>query len=141
MDEYDDNIILNFINDSFDLKSNLSCYLVLKRDNGFKLVAVFHHLIFDGFSNVVFKQHLIDLLEGKSLDEDIEFLKSTVYDETISESGKYGEAEIFYESLLSEVDEVNSLLTSVEDNYAGSYSSELSVSKKDLMEFLQIVEI
>ena len=40
LEEQDNNIILDFINNPFDLKSNLSRYLLLEKDNQIKLIAV-----------------------------------------------------------------------------------------------------
>ena len=110
---------------------------MLKDGGELILVAVFHHLIFDGFSSLVFKQHLFDLLEGKPLELDDAFIKSSVYDEEIVETQSYDEAEIFYESMLSEADEVNPFLTDIGDNESGVYSFDLSVNKTDIGDFLK----
>ena len=137
LDEYDADKILNFMDNPFDLGNNLSRFLLLKDGGELILVAVFHHLIFDGFSSLVFKQHLFDLLEGKPLELDDAFIKSSVYDEEIVETQSYDEAEIFYESMLSEADEVNPFLTDIGDNESGVYSFDLSVNKTDIGDFLK----
>ena len=143
LNEYDEDRISGFITSPFDLNTALSRFLLVKNDNnaGSLLVDVFHHLIFDGFSTSVFKKHLFELLKGKKLELDNGFIKSRVYDEEIAKTLKYDEAEAFYESMLSEVDEVYSLLSDVGDNQSGSYSLDLTAEKSDIRSFLKSCNI
>ncbi|WP_461463716.1 AMP-binding protein, partial [Methanobrevibacter sp.] len=133
-DEYDVDVISDFISKSFDLNFTLSRFLLVDNDNddGFVLVSVFHHLIFDGFSSLVFKEHLFDLLEGKELEFDDGFVKSSVYSEEIIKTSEYSDAEVFYEDMLCDVGDVSSLLSDVGDNEAGVYSFNLDVGKSDV---------
>ena len=132
--EYDENVISDFMNKSFDLNFTLSRFLLVKKDDeeGFVLVSVFHHLIFDGFSSLVFKQHLFDLLEGKVLKLDEGIVKSSVYNEEIVKTQEYSDAEAFYESMLCEAADVSSFLSDVGDNEAGFHSCDLGVGKSDV---------
>ena len=139
LNEYDGEVLSDFINESFDIYSSLSRFLLMNNDNddGFVLVCVFHHLIFDGFSSLVFKQHLFDLLEGKVLKLDDGFVKSSVYHEEIIKTKEYSTAEAFYEDMLCDVGDVSSLLSDVGDNEAGVYSVNLDVGKSDVDVFLK----
>ena len=139
LNEYDGEVLSDFINESFDIYSSLSRFLLMNNDNddGFVLVCVFHHLIFDGFSSLVFKQHLFDLLEGKVLKLDDGFVKSSVYHEEIIKTKEYSTAEAFYEDMLCDVGDVSSLLSDVGDNEAGVYSFNLDVGKSDVDVFLK----
>ncbi|MDO5811310.1 MAG: condensation domain-containing protein, partial [Methanobrevibacter sp.] len=143
LNEYDEDRISGFITSPFDLNTALSRFLLVKNDNdaGSLLVGVFHHLIFDGFSTSVFKKHLFELLKGNELELDNGFIKSRVYDEEIAKTLKYDEAEAFYESMLSEVDDVYSLLSDVGDNQAGFYSLDLTAEKSDIRSFLKSCNI
>ena len=133
LNEYVDDVISDFMNKSFDIYSSLSRFLLVKKDDGdFVLVGVFHHLIFDGFSSLVFKQHLFDLLDGKVLKLDEGFVKSSVYNKKIVNTAEYSDAEAFYESMLCEAADVSSFLSDVGDNKAGFYSLDLSVDKYDI---------
>ena len=89
-------------------------------------------MIFDGFSSLVFKQHLFDLLEGKVLKLDEGIVKSSVYNEEIVKTQEYSDAEAFYESMLCEAADVSSFLSDVGDNEAGFYSFDLSMDKSDI---------
>ena len=132
--EYDQDEISDFMNKSFDLNNSLSRFLLVEKDDeeGFVLVCVFHHLIFDGFSSLVFKQHLFDLLEGKVLKLDEGIVKSSVYNQEIVKTQEYSDAEAFYESMLCEVADVSSFLSDVGDNKAGFHSCDLVVGKSDV---------
>ncbi len=137
--EYDEDEIYEFMNKSFDLNNNLSRFLLVEKDNDDDLVllSVFHHLIFDGFSSLVYKQHLSDILKGKKLKFDEGFVKSRVYDDEIIKTSRYSNAESFFDSMLSEVDDINPLLTEVENNEPGSYSSDLNIAKPVIIDFLK----
>ena len=58
--EHDENMINKFMMDPFDLNESLSRFLLVENEDNFVLFAVFHHLIFDGFSSIVFRKHLFD---------------------------------------------------------------------------------
>ena len=137
-DVYVKDDVLNFICNPFDLNDSLARFLLIKDNDERVLVAVFHHLIFDGFSSLVFKQHLFDLLEYKSLDKDVGFIKSSIYDEEIAKSEVYGEAEAFYESMLCDVDDTVSLLSCVESTQARDVSFDLLATKNDIGDFLKV---
>ncbi|WP_296849053.1 AMP-binding protein, partial [uncultured Methanobrevibacter sp.] len=135
--EHDENMINKFMMDPFDLNESLSRFLLVENEDNFVLFAVFHHLIFDGFSSIVFRKHLFDLLNGEILNTDVEFIKSSIYDEEIIKNPKYKEAEIFYETMLYEVDEVSPLLSSVKNNKAGFYYFDLSINENNIKNFLK----
>ena len=101
LNENDEEVISDFIDSSFDINSSLARFLLVDEgnDEDWILFGVFHHLIFDGFSSIVFKQHLFDLLEGKVLKLDDGIVKSRVYDEEIVKTNEYSDAEAFYESI------------------------------------------
>ncbi len=137
--EYNEYIFSDFMKKHFDLNNNLSRFLLVEKDNdeGFILLSVFHHLIFDGLSSLVYKKHLYDLLSGKVLELDEGFVKSRVYDEEIVKTSQYSNAESFFESMLSEIDDISPLLSVVNDNEAGYYSSDLSINKSEIIDFLK----
>lgn len=138
-DVYVKDDVLNFICKPFDLSDSLSRFLLIEHNNDERaLVAVFHHLIFDGVSSLVFKQHLFDLLEYKSLDCDVGFIKSSIYDEEIAKTEDYDDAEAFYESMLCDVDDTASLLSCVEYNQAKDVSFVLFTTKNDISDFLKV---
>ena len=143
LNENDEEVISDFIDSSFDINSSLARFLLVDEgnDEDWILFGVFHHLIFDGFSSIVFKQHLFDLLEGKLLKLDNGIVKSRVYDEEIVKTNEYSDAEAFYESMLCEVDDVSSILSDVGDNEAGSYSLNLDVSNSDIDVLLKSYDI
>ena len=135
--EHDENMINKFMMNPFDLNESLSRFLLVKNGDNIVLFAVFHHLIFDGFSSLVFRKHLFDLLNGEILNTDVEFIKSSIYDEEIIKHPKYEEAEIFYENMLYEVDDVSPLLSSVKNNKAGFYYFDLSINENNIKDFLK----
>ena len=126
-----------FMNESFDLNESLSRFLLVENNDELSLIAVFHHLIFDGFSSMVFRNDLFDLLNGKTLETDVGFIKASIYDEEIIKEPKYEEAEKFYDSMLSEANEIAPLLSSVEGNEAGAYCFDLSIEKNEIQDFLK----
>ena len=135
--EHDENMINKFMMDHFDLNESLSRFLLVENEDNFVLFAVFHHLIFDGFSSLVFRKHLFDLLNGEILNTDVEFIKSSIYDEEIIKNPKYKEAEIFYETMLYEVDEVSPFLSSVKNNKSSFYYFDLSINENNIKDFLK----
>ena len=137
---YDESVTDDFINEfiekEFDLSQNLSRFLVFQNDGQTNILSVFHHLIFDGTSMLVFRKHLFKLLEGEYLDVDTFFLKSSAYGEKISQSDKYTEAENFYSSMLENVDDILSLTDVGSDETDNSYTIELTTVKEDIGNFL-----
>ena len=135
--QYNKKEIMDFMNKTFDLNKSLSRFLITKENNKNILVAVFHHVIFDGFSSIVFKQHLFNILENKTLKTDNGIVKSTIYDEEMQKSSQFHDAENFYEKMLSEANEVLPLLSCVKDNQSGFYTKTTSIQKDVVKEFLK----
>ncbi len=54
--EINENYITDFLTKPFDLHDNLSRFLITENDDNYSLFAVFHHLIFDALSSIVFKK-------------------------------------------------------------------------------------
>lgn len=133
--QYNKKEIMDFMNKTFDLNKSLSRFLITKENNKNILVAVFHHVIFDGFSSIVFKQHLFNILENKTLKTDNGIVKSTIYDEEMQKSSQFHDAENFYEKMLSEANEVLPLLSCVKDNQSGFYTKTTSIQKDVVKEF------
>ena len=104
---------VEFIKRPFNINECLCKFLIIENDDRYDLVASFHHIVFDGFSQHIFIQDLQSILDGKSLDVDDTFLKASAFAQQISGTPEYEEAEKFYESMLVDSEEAGVLLDSV----------------------------
>ena len=115
----------DFVSKPFDLNDSLCRFLILEKNETCELFAVFHHLIFDGFSRVVFEQDLIEILKGNSPDIDDSFLEVSEFNAQMDEMDEFDTAGSFYESMLADSDEANPLLESISADGPGTYSIDL----------------
>ena len=106
-------VIEEFLKRPFDLNDSLSRFLIVETEDGYKLFAVFHHIIFDAISEGVFKQDLRAVLDGKSLAIDDSFLKVSAFNQQIQKSEENVKAKNFYEKLLVDVEEAGIVLDSI----------------------------
>lgn len=127
-----------WISKPFDLDENLCRFLILKNDNIYYLFAVFHHLIFDGLSSSVFEHDLIKVLNHEFIEHDNTFLKVSAFNKQITETNEFNDAELFYESMLADIDESGVLLNSVCSDGPGNYTLDLDT---DISEFLDKNEV
>ena len=109
----DDDFISEFVSKAFDLYNSLSRFLIVEYEENFRLYAVFHHIVFDALSDIVFKRNLKSILDGESLDVDDSFLRISAFSQMIQGSDEYVDAEEFFDSLLVDSDEAGVLLDSV----------------------------
>ncbi len=132
-----DNIFINeFLTKEFDLEDSLARFLIVDDDGAYNLFAVFHHIIFDALSDVVFKQDLFRILEGEFIELDDSFLKVSAFSQQIQNSEKFTEAKEFYDIMLADVEETSSLLDDVITDGPGHYSLDLDLDNELLKEFL-----
>ena len=127
-----------WISKPFDLDENLCRFLILKNDDMYYLFAVFHHLVFDGLSSSVFEHDLFNILNHEFIELDDTFLKVSAFNKQVTETNEYNDAELFYESMLADIDESGVLLDSVCPDGPGNYSIDLDV---DISEFLDKYEV
>ena len=131
-----DKHINKFLLEHFDLHDCLCRFLVVENDSGFKLYAVFHHIIFDAMSEAIFKKDLQSILDGKTVDADKSFLKVSAFSQQIQKSGEFVEAEDFFNSMLADSDSVGTLLDSVVPDGPGYSTISLDVDNKLFHSFL-----
>ena len=138
--DFDRDSILEFISEPFDLEDCMCRFLIVEDGDGYDLFAVFHHLIFDGFSVLVFEPDLFDILNGKSLDMDDSFLKVSAFSNQITETDDFDEAALFYKSMLADVDESAVLLSNVSPDGPGDYNIDLNADVSKFLEKYNVSE-
>ena len=111
--DVDDEFITEFMTKAFDLHDVLSRFLIVDGGDDYWLFAVFHHIVFDALSDIVFKRDLMSILDGRSLGVDDSFLKVSAFSQLIKESDEYVDAMNFFDSLLVDSDEAGVLVDSV----------------------------
>ena len=109
----DDDYIVEFLKKAFDLDKSLCRFLIVENDERYNLISSFHHIIFDAFSQDIFKHDLHLILDGKEIDVDDTFLKASSFAQQISGTEEYAEADRFYESMLEDSEDAGILLDSV----------------------------
>ena len=134
--DVDDDFIIKFYTAPFDLHDSLCRFLIVENNDGYELFAAFSHIIFDGLSNIIFKQDLQYILEGKSIEEDVSFLKVSAFSKQIQDSEEFIEANDFYECMLADGDEVNSLLENALADGPGIIQVDLDLDINLLRSFL-----
>ena len=135
--DVNNDFITQFLTEPFDLHDSLCRFLIVEEEDGFVLNAVFHHIIFDALSSDVFKRDLHTILVGGDVDLDDSFLKVSAFNQQITESSDYAEAEEFYESMLVDIDDVGELLDSVLADGPGSTLIDLDIDKDLLKSFIE----
>ena len=138
---FDKDIIVDFFTESLDIYANLSKFMIIESEESYYLLYLIHHIIFDATSAGVFKHDFKTILDGGSIELDDTFLKTSSYTHQIKKSGRFDEAAEFYESILSDIDDVGIL---AEDNLSKGYSIssyDLEFNKEAFKSFLKNVEI
>ena len=133
--------IHDFKTKPFDLNKNLCRFLIVENDLNYDLLAVFHHIIFDGISDSIFKKDLMSILEGENVDVDDSFLKVSAFNQQISKTEEFAKAHNFFDSMLAGNDEAGTLLDDVYCDGPGSYLTDLNLDNNLLNEFLKEYEI
>ena len=136
----DEDIIQEFKNKSFDLEDSLCRFLIVENGDAYKLYGVFHHLIFDAISNLVFNQDLIDILKGKSIAVDDSFLKVSAFNSQIQKMKDYDDAKIFYDMMLCDSEDAGVLLDDVSSSNPGIYNVDLNIDVREFIEKYDVSE-
>uniref|UniRef100_UPI00388DB6AC amino acid adenylation domain-containing protein n=1 Tax=Methanobrevibacter sp. TaxID=66852 RepID=UPI00388DB6AC len=132
----DETFTHKFLNKGFDLEKSLCKFLINEKTDKYELISVFHHIIFDGLSEPVFKQDLLNILNGNNIDVDDSFLKVSAFNQQIQKTEEYGEAKDYYDSMLAESDEIESLLNDVSTDGPGICKYNLDIDLKQFNEFI-----
>ena len=131
--------LIKFLTNSFDINHELSRFLFNKEDK--TLYCVFHHMIFDGLSTMVFSNHLLDILNKKEISKDITFLKASAFSSEIKKTKLYKEAEAFYEKEFVDNENIVEPIPDVGDNKPSFNSLKLKVDQTKINEFIKKHEI
>ncbi|WP_296890814.1 D-alanine--poly(phosphoribitol) ligase subunit DltA, partial [uncultured Methanobrevibacter sp.] len=132
----DDDYLIKFSIKPFDLYDSLCRFLVVKNDEAYSLYAVFHHIIFDALSDGVFKKDLQTILDGGIVEVDDSFLKVSAFCQQIQGTDEYKDANLFYEKMLADVDEVSGLLDSADGDGPGFIKLNLELDLTQFKSFL-----
>ncbi|MCQ2795573.1 MAG: amino acid adenylation domain-containing protein [Bacilli bacterium] len=128
-----------FFTHSFDINHELSRFLFNKENK--TLYCVFHHLIFDGLSTLVFSNHLLDILNKKEISKDTTFLKASSFSSEIKKTKLYQEAETFYEKEFVDNENIVEPIPDIGDNKPSSNTLKLKVDQNKINEFIKKHEI
>ncbi|WP_407422907.1 amino acid adenylation domain-containing protein [Methanobrevibacter sp.] len=139
--DVDDEFIVDFLTQHFDLMKSLSRFLIIKNDDNYSLYAVFHHIIFDALSDEVFKKDLQIILDGGIVDIDDSFLKISAFNQQLQKTEDYLEAEKFFNSMLVDSDDVGVLLDSVLSDGSGHYLFDLDLDYDLFNSFLETYNV
>ena len=131
-----DDFISEFLTKPFDLHESLSRFLIVENNDSYRLIAVFHHIIFDALSEVVFKRDLQSILDGESVEMDDSFLRVSAFNSQIKDSDDYADAGDFYEAMLVECDDAGILLDSIGAGGPGSKEISLDLDNDLFKSFL-----
>ena len=137
----DEEFIGEFIIKPFDLYDSLCRFLIIEDKDDYKLLAIFHHIVFDALSDIVFKQDLLTILEGGVVDVEESFLKVSAFDQLIPETSEYEEVNKFYQSMLSDIDDIGVLMDSVLSEGPGVKQLDLDLDLDLLQSFLNNSDI
>ena len=132
----DETFIHKFLNKGFNLEKSLCKFLINEKTNEYELFCVFHHLIFDGLSETIFKNDLLDILDGNSIDVEDSFLKISAFNQQIQKTKEYSEAKDYYDLMLAESDEIGTLLNNVSTNGPGICKCTLDIDLKQFNKFI-----
>lgn len=91
----------------FDVHEGLARYMIVRLMGKCYLVSIFHHIVFDQFSEKTFRTALFNALDGIKPDSvDDAFLKLSAYQQQIKETESFEEIEKYARDMLSNLDEV-----------------------------------
>ena len=134
--DIDEELITGFLTGPFDLHDSLSRFMIVENEEDYSLFAVFHHIIFDALSAGVFKQNLLRILEGETVEMDDSFLKVSAFNHEIQNTEEYADAGMFYDIMLADLDEAGTLFGDVCADGPGLVSLDLEVDEKLFKSFL-----
>ncbi|WP_407461982.1 AMP-binding protein, partial [Methanobrevibacter sp.] len=121
----------------FELNKYLSRFLIVEDKSDVFLCMDFHSLIFDATSFNTVINSLLKILNGENTElVDTGVLREISFEEAINDSEYRGYAQKFYDSALSERDEVNDLVFSVAEDSSKSYVERFSIDEENLTSFL-----
>ena len=129
--------IKNFVQ-PFKLDKNLSKFLIVEEEKSNYLCFDIHHLIFDGSSINIILNCISSILEDHDLDLlDDGILRQISYEENLNEEYML-KAHEFFDSMLTDRDEVYELLDSVKTckNEEYEYNDNISINNNELKSFL-----
>ncbi|MCQ2795625.1 MAG: AMP-binding protein, partial [Bacilli bacterium] len=139
VDNIDDDQIEKFLSTPFAINKELSRFLFNKKDK--TLYVVFHHLISDGASTIIFAKHLLALLNNESVDFDQAFLQFSALSEEIKKTKLFKDAELFFEKEFIESENIIELLPDIGTNNSGYHTLKLDINSARLSEFVKKYEI
>ena len=125
--DVDDDFIIEFLTRSFDLHDSLCRFLVIENDDSYDLYCAFHHIICDARSCAIFKENLMAILNGQTLEVDDSFLKVSAFSQHNQESELFIKAREFYDNMLVDCDESGVLLDSIGADRHGSAQIDLDL--------------
>lgn len=125
--DVDDDFIIEFLTQSFDLHDSLCRFLVIENDGSYDFYGAFHHIICDAKSCATFKENLRAILKGQTLEVDDSFLKVSAFAQKIQESELFIKAHDFYDNMLVECNEAGILLNSIGADGAGTAQIDLDL--------------
>ncbi|MCQ2795071.1 MAG: amino acid adenylation domain-containing protein [Bacilli bacterium] len=131
--------LTKFLSTPFDIYHELSRFLYCKENK--TLYAVFHHMIFDGLSTLVFSNHLLAILNKKEVEPDLAFLKASAFSQEIKKTNLYQEAEIFYEKEFVDSEKIVEPLPDIGEHQPSYTSLKLKVDQKRIDSFIKRHEI
>ena len=136
-----DEFIREFKTKEFNLNDSLCRFLITDNEgSGFRLYAIFNHIVFDGLSRPIFEhdfQLILDNDEASNLIPlDYSFLTASSLSKKLSGKEGYGEAHAFFNSMLADHDEAGLLLDDVNADGPGTYSIDLNFDVELFNKFL-----
>ena len=131
-----DEFVMEFLNEPFDIHDHLCKFLIMDGEDGSALFGVFHHIVFDALSIIIFERDLRLILAGESLDLDDSFLKVSAFNQQIQDTDDFSLANDFYESMLADSDEAGVLLDNALADGPGNIQLALNLDNNLFRSFL-----
>ncbi|WP_296891277.1 AMP-binding protein, partial [uncultured Methanobrevibacter sp.] len=125
--DVDNDFIGEFLTGPFDLHESLCRFLVIENDDKIDLYGALHHIICDAKSYATFKENLLAIVNGQKLEVDDSFLKVSAFTQQIQESELFNKAGDFYDSMLAECNEADTLLDSIGADASGTAQIDLDL--------------
>lgn len=127
----------NNINYSIDLDLEtgpLCVVYVYKKGSNVSATVIVHHIIFDGKSQDVFKNHFYKILDGKKLKKDLDFLKTASINTHYEENDLFKQTKLMYKDIMSDIDVIPDLL-SIENGYNGYVAKKFKIKTDEVNSF------
>ena len=121
----------------FELNNYLSRFLIVEDNDDVFLCMDFHSLIFDANSFNTLINSLLKILNGENTElVDTGILREISFEEVVNNSEYEDYAQKFFDSTLSERDDVSDLVFSIAEDSSKSYVERFSIDEEDLTSFL-----